>query len=131
VGGGAAKISASVKNTGLYWQVAVPEALRACITGGPLGSQLYRLVSVQAHWGRSEHSLEGAHGAGELQLVHINSKYDISAANVHEDGLAIVSVLLERRGEASKLNTELHKICRLLHLIKVRLKAYISPILLS
>jgi carbonic anhydrase len=107
-----------VRNTGRCWQVTVPEALGAYITGGPLDSKQYRLVSVQAHWGRSEHSLEGAHLAGELQLVHANRKYSVAAAYVHEDGLAIVSVLLERRAR-EKSNSELEKICRVLPLIQV------------
>ena len=38
-----------------------------------LGNAVYRLVSLRAHWGRSEHSLAGRHADLELQLVHINS----------------------------------------------------------
>ena len=85
-----------------------------------LGNAVYRLVSLRAHWGRSEHSLAGRHADLELQLVHINSKYDAAAASVHQDGLAVVSVLLDKRTDGGKVNTELEKIREVLPLIQVR-----------
>jgi Eukaryotic-type carbonic anhydrase len=109
----------TLRNTGRSWEVSVPAAWQGRITGGPLGNAVYRLVSLRAHWGRSEHSLAARHTVGEIQLVHINSKYDAAAASVHKDGLAIVSVLMDK-GMKGPVNPELEKIREVLPLIQVR-----------
>ena len=44
------------------------------VHGGPLDGQEYRLAEIQAHWGWSEHSVDGAFADGELHFVHYNNK---------------------------------------------------------
>lgn len=118
----------AVRNTGCYWEVAVPAAWQAAITGGPLGNDKYRLVSLRAHWGRSEHSLDGRYGAGELQLLHINTKYDLAAANCRADGLVMVAVLMEKRTDGRRVNRELEKIREVLPLIQERGQCAVLPV---
>jgi hypothetical protein len=55
------------------------------VTGGPLGSFVYKLAKIRAHYGvddhsGSEHSIDGRHFAAEFQLVLINDKHASFAA---------------------------------------------------
>lgn len=67
------------------------EKYKPNITGGPLGTNKYNLQSFQLHWG-SEHTFNGVSFAAELEILHINSKYDtLAQAKTKKDGLAILS----------------------------------------
>lgn len=72
------------------------------LTGGPLGTDLYKLEQFHSHWGctddkGSEHTVDGISYAGELHLVHWNTtKYETFAkAASAPDGLAVLGVFFE------------------------------------
>jgi len=108
-----------VTNVGKTWQVKIPNHLQLMIYGGPLESKNYRLVELHAHWGGSEHLLDGQQMDGELHLVHYHIKYkDSKEAIMHEDGLAVVSIMLKIHPTES--NEELDKIGEVLPQIKLK-----------
>ncbi|NXG87073.1 CAH9 anhydrase, partial [Stercorarius parasiticus] len=84
-------------NNGHTVVLELPESL--AITGGY--AQQYRAVQLHLHWGSplgpgSEHTINGRHFAGEIHVVHYNTKYDsFSEAMVHPDGLAVLGAFLE------------------------------------
>jgi len=105
----------SVTNTGLSWEVKIPIPTnhQQAISGGPLLAGNYMLNHYTAHWGGSEHSIDGEEQDGELQLYHYHSQYHSWEEAVHhEAGVAVVAVLL-KAGEGY-LNMEIDKIVRML-----------------
>ncbi|XP_042858782.1 carbonic anhydrase 7-like [Penaeus japonicus] len=70
------------------------------ISGGNLGSK-YTFAQFHFHWGSvhtqgSEHTINGLQYPAELHLVHFKSKYEtIGEAVLHEDGLAVLGIMLE------------------------------------
>lgn len=77
------------------------------LTGGPLGSRLYKLVQFHYHWSDSdcdgaEHQIDGKCYAAELHLVYYNaSQYATFAdAVAQKDGLAVLGILI-KAGDAN------------------------------
>ena len=71
------------------------------ISGGGLPGT-YNFFQVHFHWGSdsvkggSEHVVNNVRFPGEMQIIHINSKYGSFDDAIHyADGLAILSVLIE------------------------------------
>ena len=86
---------------GYCWRVDV-NGTDSELTGGPLGSDIYKLEQFHSHWGcidsqGSEHTVDGVSYAGELHLVHWNTtKYaTFGEAASAPDGLAVLGVFLE------------------------------------
>ncbi|NWT44508.1 CAH9 anhydrase, partial [Chroicocephalus maculipennis] len=84
-------------NNGHTVVLELPESL--AITGGY--AQQYRATQLHLHWGSpsgpgSEHTINRRRFAGEIHVVHYNTKYDsFSEAMVHPDGLAVLGAFLE------------------------------------
>jgi len=78
----------------------VGEKKKPEISGGGL-NDVYIFDSLHFHWGSnsslgSEHTIKGQRFAGEIHLVHYNSKYEnLKKALTYHDGLAVVAVLLQ------------------------------------
>jgi len=107
-----------VKNTGRSWQVDVPLGHQLLLHGGPLKGREYRLDHYVAHWGESEHMLNGKSWDGELQLVHCHVEYhSLEEALRHDKGVAIVGVMLKATSDGES-NTELEKIGEILNKIQ-------------
>ena len=70
--------SSLVKNTGCSWQVEVPEELNNTLQAGPLGEKIFKLAFYNAHWGRSEHTVNESSYDGELHFVHYNTRYHMT-----------------------------------------------------
>ncbi|XP_049304909.1 carbonic anhydrase [Bactrocera dorsalis] len=107
----------SLTNPGYCWRVDV-KGQDSLLTGGPLGTDLYKLEQFHSHWGctddkGSEHTVDGVSYAGELHLVHWNTtKYESFAkAASAPDGLAVLGVFFEASDNA---HPELEKITNLL-----------------
>lgn len=87
----------ALKNNGHTVVLKLPESL--AITGGY--AQQYRAVQLHLHWGSpsnpgSEHTVDHKRFAGELHVVHYNTKYEnFEAAVTQPDGLAVLGVFLE------------------------------------
>ncbi|XP_046637172.1 carbonic anhydrase 14-like isoform X3 [Daphnia pulicaria] len=69
------------------------------ITGGGLTDR-YNFVQLHFHWGRqlfgSEHTIDRKEYAGELHIVHYNTKYgNFIDAIPQEDGLAALGILIK------------------------------------
>ncbi|KAI2797462.1 Phospholipase A2 crotoxin acid subunit CA [Blomia tropicalis] len=94
----------TLENTGHGWKLNIPDEIAAqCpITGGPLGSDQYRLLQIHCHWGRdascgSEHTIDGKSFPCEVHLVHWNStKYanPSEAMECYADGLSVIGVFI-------------------------------------
>ncbi|XP_021236830.1 carbonic anhydrase 9 isoform X1 [Numida meleagris] len=86
-----------LKNNGHTVVLKLPESL--AIVGGY--AQQYRAVQLHLHWGSpskpgSEHTVDRKRFAGELHVVHYNTKYEnFEAALTRPDGLAVLGVFLE------------------------------------
>lgn len=86
-------------NTARGWQVDYTG--QSTITGGALGSDVYRLVQFHAHWGcegcdGAEHVVDNKRAAAEVHFVYMNGKYgSVPEAIEHPDGLAVVGVLVD------------------------------------
>jgi len=108
-----------VKNTGLTWEMEVARHHQMILTHGPLHEKDYRLALVNAHWGGSEHSLEGKFFDGELHLIHHHLQYsDVKEASRHLEGITVVAIFLTIDDENA--NTELEKIGEVLPRIEVK-----------
>ncbi|XP_031465714.1 carbonic anhydrase 9 isoform X3 [Phasianus colchicus] len=87
----------ALKNNGHTVVLKLPESL--AIAGGY--AQQYRAVQLHLHWGSpsepgSEHTVDHKRFAGELHVVHYNTKYEnFKAAVTQPDGLAVLGVFLE------------------------------------
>ncbi|XP_052526543.1 carbonic anhydrase 9 isoform X1 [Tympanuchus pallidicinctus] len=87
----------AMKNNGHTVVLKLPESL--AITGGY--AQQYRAVQLHLHWGSpsnpgSEHTVDHKRFAGELHVVHYNTKYEnFKAALTQPDGMAVLGVFLE------------------------------------
>lgn len=110
----------SVVNPGYCWRVD-ENGYDSELTGGPLGSDVYRLQQWHCHWGAvdgqgSEHTVDGRTFSGELHLVHWNTtKYkSFSEAAGQYDGLAVLGVFLA----VGRNHPELDKVVKLLPFIK-------------
>jgi len=71
------------------------------ISGNSLNGDRYQLLQAHFHYAKtghgSEHMLDGVGYAGELHLVHWNTKYrDVAAALKKRDGLAVLGFFLEK-----------------------------------
>ncbi|XP_065596105.1 carbonic anhydrase 9 isoform X1 [Cyrtonyx montezumae] len=86
-----------LKNNGHTVVLKLPESL--AIAGGY--AQQYRAVQLHLHWGSpskpgSEHTVDRKRFAGELHVVHYNTKYEnFEAALTQPDGLAVLGAFLE------------------------------------
>ncbi|KAF5297405.1 hypothetical protein FQR65_LT01336 [Abscondita terminalis] len=107
----------SVINTGQGWKVQV-NGKGSELCGGPLKDK-YVLEQFHCHWGASdncgsEHTIEGKTFAGELHLVHWNTKYSsIVEASKHPDGICVLGILLKpgkNHHEFNKIVAQLHNI---------------------
>jgi len=108
-----------VSNTGKTWEVKVPSHHQMMIYDGPFHAKEYRLVQFHAHWGGTEHLLDGQQMDGELHLVHYHIQYkDFAEAVMHEGGIAVVSILL--RVHPTEYNKEIEKIGEVLPQIKCK-----------
>lgn len=93
------EIKKSLKNNGHSWMVTV-NGFGSELTGGPLNGK-YILEQFHCHWGDndkvgSEHTINGKTFAGELHLVHWNTKYSaFEEAAKHPDGLCVLGVFLQ------------------------------------
>jgi len=109
----------TVKNNGRGWEIPISGKWQAMVHGGPLDGQEYRLAEIQAHWGWSEHSVDGAFADGELHFVHYNNKYESEhVAHTHADGYCIVAVFMAKNSRYH--NRELEEIAHVLPVIKER-----------
>lgn len=101
----------TLENTGHGWKLNIPdEVARKCpVSGGPLGSDEYRLLQVHSHWGKdsscgSEHTLDGRSFPCEIHLVHWNAtKYadPLEAMECTNDGLAVVGTFVQLSADQS------------------------------
>ena len=108
-----------VRNTGVGWEVRTPHHYQLTATHGPLHHEEYRLDHLHAHWGSSEHGLEGKFYAGELHLVHHHIHYPhMAEAARHSDGVAVVAILLTQ--DDNHPNPELEKIGEVLSRIQLK-----------
>jgi len=109
----------TVQNMGHGFEIDVPASMQARIYRGPLGDTEYRLCKVGCHWGTSEHSVDGTFASGELHLLHYNLKYSsMKEALEHEDGMAVVAILLTQTDTAH--NHQLEQVADVLPLMKLR-----------
>ena len=109
----------AILNTGASWQVQLDTSQCSVCVGG----QTYRAAQCHAHWGGSEHSVDGEKAEAELHIVHYNTKYETLGRAVDKsDGLAVLGILLTLQGELQDqtASTELDKICRHLPDIELR-----------
>lgn len=89
----------SVANGGSGWVMACKEEAESTLTAVHL-PDTYRLKSVTCHWGTepmngSEHLVGGVGYAGEIHILHWNTKYaSFAEASKQADGLAILAVFL-------------------------------------
>ncbi|VEN63651.1 unnamed protein product [Callosobruchus maculatus] len=106
-----------LSNTGTAWKVHV-NGKGSELVGGPLEGT-YILEQFHCHWGEkddegSEHTIDGQRFAGELHLVHWNSKYSSFAeAAEHPDGLCVLGIFLKpgkSHAELQKLVVQLPKV---------------------
>ncbi|XP_010723590.2 carbonic anhydrase 9-like isoform X2 [Meleagris gallopavo] len=87
----------TLENNGHTVVLILPESL--AIAGGY--AQQYRAKQLHLHWGSpskpgSEHTVDHRRFAGELHVVHYNTKYkNFTAALTKPDGLAVLGVFLE------------------------------------
>jgi len=106
-----------VADTGKSWKFDIPTHHQDMIYGGPLKSKNYRLKQFHAHWGDSEHLIDGQQMDGELHLVHYHIKYkNLEEAFGYEGGLAVVAIMLKIH--PSEYNQEFEKIGEVLPQIK-------------
>ncbi|KAF5296173.1 hypothetical protein FQA39_LY12627 [Lamprigera yunnana] len=107
----------NVSNSGHGWKVQV-NGKGSELSGGPL-KDTYVLEQFHCHWGASddcgsEHTIEGQTFAGELHLVHWNTRYSsIEEACKHPDGICVLGVLLKpgkKHHEFNKIVAQLHNI---------------------
>ena len=107
-----------ITNTGAGWQVR----LESCQSLVSVGGERYRVVQCHAHWGGSEHAVDGVRHAAEVHLVHYNTKYQTFSRALHQsDGLLVLGVLVTQVQEGDQgVSQELDKICQHLREIKLR-----------
>ncbi|XP_038200293.1 carbonic anhydrase 15-like [Arvicola amphibius] len=92
----------TLENDGHTVILRVSSCQQSCpvIRGAGLPSPGYRLLQLHFHWGSpgrrgSEHSLDEKHCSMEMHMLHMNTKYqDLREARSHQDGLAVLAVLL-------------------------------------
>ncbi|KAJ7338965.1 hypothetical protein JRQ81_012867 [Phrynocephalus forsythii] len=93
--------SKTIKNTGKTCRIAFDDTYdRAVLRAGPLDG-IYRLRQIHIHWGStddkgSEHVVDLTRHAGEIHLVHWNSKYsNYNDAVRKRDGVAVVALFMK------------------------------------
>ncbi|KFD61930.1 hypothetical protein M514_07681, partial [Trichuris suis] len=92
----------TIRNNGHSWQIDVSPESRSEMFARHLSLNAFRLLQIHAHWGvgandGSEHKIKGQRYAGEIHLVHWNTKYDdAKQAGSHPDGIAVLGVFLKR-----------------------------------
>lgn len=78
----------------------VPADRRPSISGAGLKDK-YVFSQIHFRWGKtmmngSEHGVDGQRYSGEMQMIHVNSKYcSYDEALNHEDGLVILAIFIE------------------------------------
>ncbi|XP_018324449.1 carbonic anhydrase 13-like isoform X2 [Agrilus planipennis] len=106
-----------ISNPGYCWKVHV-KGTGSELYGGPLKDN-YQLEQFHCHWGAddesgSEHRIDGKSYAGEIHLVHWNTKYNsFEQASQHPDGLAVVAIFLKpgrKHFELDKVVAQLSKV---------------------
>lgn len=76
---------------------------QAVITGGPLGTNSFKLLQFHFHWGSeshcgSEHLLNGRQFSAELHIVHMNEMYDsFDEALTKDDGLCVIGAFIDAK----------------------------------
>lgn len=113
------KVSGDLSNNGHAPTLKIDKPKgTATLTGGPLGSNVYKLEQLHFHFGclddrGSEHTVNSKPASGELHLVTYNTKYpDFDAAASQDDGLAVIGVFIQKN-DKEKLGFpghELHNI---------------------
>ena len=89
----------SLANTGVSWQIACKPDAASTLTAVHL-PDTYRLHNIHCHWGLepmngSEHLVGGVGYAGEIHIVHWNTKYaSYDDAAKQADGLAVLAIFL-------------------------------------
>uniref|UniRef100_A0A5S6QZC4 Carbonic anhydrase n=1 Tax=Trichuris muris TaxID=70415 RepID=A0A5S6QZC4_TRIMR len=92
----------TIRNNGHSWQIDVPSDSQCEMVAKHLSPKAFHLLQVHAHWGTgvndgSEHMVKGQRFAGEVHMVHWNSKYeDANQASAKPDGIAVVGIFLKR-----------------------------------
>ncbi|GMS92083.1 hypothetical protein PENTCL1PPCAC_14258, partial [Pristionchus entomophagus] len=85
----------------------------------------YRLLQFHAHWGGSEHTLDGKRFDAEIHFVYWNTHYFIpEEACTKSDGLAVLAILVEK-GAA---NQEFDKLLDLIEESSISEKAVKIPV---
>ncbi|XP_065161502.1 carbonic anhydrase isoform X2 [Atheta coriaria] len=109
----------TVTNSGHSWVVNV-DGTGSELCGGPLDAH-YKLEQFHCHWGvsdneGSEHTVQGQKFAGELHLVHWNTKYSsfLEAAK-HPDGLCVLGVFLKPGRASNELAKVISKFSQIQH----------------
>ncbi|KAB0792335.1 hypothetical protein PPYR_14294 [Photinus pyralis] len=106
-----------ITNTGNGWKVEV-NGSGSELSGGPLKDK-YVLEQFHCHWGGSdtegsEHTINGKKYAGELHLVHRNTRYSsVEEALKHPDGLCVLGILLQpgkNHYEFNKVVAQVHNV---------------------
>ncbi len=58
--------------SGIGWEIPITDGSQFHVFDGPFGTSEYKLFKVHAHWGTSEHSVDGKLYSGELHFLHYN-----------------------------------------------------------
>lgn len=79
---------------GTKYSMIYSDGIQRAILGGPLGNELYTLLSFHFHW-ISEHTVKSKHYDAELHIVFFNLKYGtFEEALKRHDGLAVLGFFL-------------------------------------
>ncbi|KAG7169302.1 Carbonic anhydrase 2-like 2 [Homarus americanus] len=94
----------TLMNNGHAAQVMISQDPAPTVQGGDLEGK-YTFLQFHFHWGGddsrgSEHTVDGKQYPAELHLVHFKSEYgSVAEAVKHEDGLAVLGVLIDVSSE--------------------------------
>ncbi|GMT04582.1 hypothetical protein PENTCL1PPCAC_26756, partial [Pristionchus entomophagus] len=78
------------------WKVSTRLHSTSLIRGSHL-TGTYRLLQFHAHWGGSEHTIDGKRFDGEIHFVYWNTRYySPDEACKKSDGLAVLGILVEK-----------------------------------
>ncbi|GMT33165.1 hypothetical protein PFISCL1PPCAC_24462 [Pristionchus fissidentatus] len=92
------------------WKVSVRPHSTSLIRGSHL-TGTYRLLQFHAHWGGSEHLIDGKRFDAEIHFVYWNTRYySMDEACKRGDGLAVLGVLVEKGAENTAFTQLLRQI---------------------